>query len=385
MKLVLLCNYVPDAQQSMLRFGSLLREQWLARGHEVTTIAPAQSGVARWLGRRAGGAGKKWLGYFDKYILFPRVLTRRVRDAVTGARAVVHVVDHSNALYVPRRATVPWVVTCHDLLAVRGALGEDTDCPASTIGRQLQGAIVRGLGRASAIACDSTSTLRDVERIVPAGGGQARRVVLLGFNHPYRRLAETEARARLAVLPGVPWEKPFLLHVGSNLTRKNKAGVLRVFARIAADWPGVLIFFGAEFPPELRAAAQTGALAGRVFAVPGPDNDQLEAAYTLAHALLYPSRCEGFGWPIIEAQACGCPVVCSDRTSLPEVGGAAALVHALEDEPGMAASVQRLAGPAFRAEVLARGSANLARFTTAGMIDAYAALYEDVLAVSRLR
>ena len=56
----------------------------------------------------------------------------------------------------------------------------------------------------------------------------------------------------------------------------------------------------------------------------------------------------------IEAQACGCPVVCSDRTSLPEVGGDAALVHALDDEAGMAASVRRLDDAEFRAGVVAR-------------------------------
>jgi glycosyltransferase involved in cell wall biosynthesis len=204
--------------------------------------------------------------------------------------------------------------------------------------------------------------------------------VLLGLNHPYGRVDAAEARARLAPLAGVPWTQPFLLHVGSNLARKNKAGVLRVFARVAAEWPGNLVFAGAALTDELRGLAAQAGLAERVFAAPGLSNAQLEAAYGLALALLYPSRCEGFGWPVIEAQACGCPVICSDRTSLPEVGGDGALVHALEDEAGMADSVRRLLRPDFRAAQVARGTANLARVATDGMIDAYVAVYEEVAA-----
>lgn len=386
MKLVLVCNYAPDRQQSMLRFGALLEQQWAKRGSIATVLAPRSSMLSRTLARRGEGAAAKWLGYFDKYLVFPSRLKRELRRLAPASdgehRLLIHVVDHSNALYLPAVADLRtrWVVTCHDLLAVRGALGEDTDCPASALGRRLQRAIVGGLGRADAIAADSTSTLRDVERLVPVKRIQRRRVILLGLSHPYMRIAAMEARARLAAVEGVPWAEPFVLHVGSNLARKNKAGVLRVFTRLAAEWRGNLVFCGAPLSEEIRAQAAAAGLTDRVFAVPAPDNAQLEAIYTLAHALLFPSRCEGFGWPVIEAQVCGCPVVCSDRTSLPEIGGPAALVHALDDESGMAASLQRLAELAFRRSIVAAGKANLARFTTERMVDEYGALYEEVLA-----
>lgn len=387
MKLLLVANYAPDRQHSMLRFADLLRAQWAARGGGIAVVAPEPGTLTR---RLAGGRGSvaKWAGYFDKYVRFPGRLRRAVRAAAAEARGglVVHVTDHSNAVYLPAAAPdsdPPWVVTCHDLLAVRGALGEDTDCPASLLGRRLQAAIRRGLGRAAAIPCDSTSTRTDVERLIAAHRPQPRPVIRLGLNHPYAPIAAAEARRRLAACADGPWDRPFLLHVGSNLPRKNKAGVLRVFARLAPDWPGHLVCAGPELPPELRAQAAAAGLAGRVSALRDPDNAQLEAAYGLAHALLFPSTCEGFGWPVIEAQACGCPVVCSDRTSLPEVGGDAALVHPLEDEAGMAESLRRLADPAVRAAVVARGRANLRRFDTAAMVDAYAALYEEVLAARR--
>lgn len=387
MKLVLLGNYLPDAQQSMLRFGALLQEHWSARGAEVVTVAPQPSALTRrWSSNPRGGIAK-WLGYFDKYVVFPRELSRALRANSHGPRRIVHVVDHSNAVYVPpHHPSGPWLVTCHDLLAVRGALGEDTDCPASLLGRQLQHAIVRGLGRARAVVADSTSTLQDVERLVlRRNRAQSRRVILLGLNHPYHPVSAMEARTRLGAIAGAPWHEPFLLHVGANLFRKNKAGVLRIFADVAGAWRGNLVYAGAELPADVRTQAAALGLTQRVFAAAKLTNPQLEAAYSIAHAVIFPSTCEGFGWPVIEAQACGCPVVCSDRTSLPEVGGRAALVHALDDDAGMAASVRRLLEPGFRADVVARGFRNLDRFGTDRMIDAYGEVYEELLAVSAPR
>lgn len=379
MKILLVGNYAPDRQQSMLRFGTMLHDRLQRRGCDVATLAPEVR-----LPWGPGGRWSKWSGYVDKYLFFPPRLTRWANAHVRTApqRTVVHVVDHSNAVYVPRRRTVRWVATCHDLLAVRGALGEDTDCPATFLGRRLQRSIVAGLSRANGIAADSTSTREDVDRLVPRSHPQSRKVILLGLNHPYTQVERDAARSRLTALKGVPWDQPFLLHVGSNLARKNKPGVLRVFRRLAATWPGNLVFCGAPLPDEVKTEAEREGVGRRVFAVTAPGNAELEAIYSLADALVFPSRCEGFGWPVIEAQACGCPVVCSDRTSLPEVGGAAALVHSLEDEAGMAESVRRLMQPEFRAAVVARGLANLGRFKIERMVDEYIALYDEVLATS---
>lgn len=372
MKLVLIGNYEPDAQQSMLRFGDLLERSLTARGYSCEVIRPQP------IFSRAGRSGPlaKWLGYVDKYLFAPREIARRTRGA-----DVVHVLDHSNAVYVPRQAmAAPWVVTCHDLLAVRGALGEDTDCPASALGRRLQAAILAGLQRATAVACDSTSTLADFNRLAPEAAEQIRRVILLGPNHPYRRIEAPEAKQRLKKRGGVPWEQPFLIHVGSNLSRKNKAGVLRVFERVSARWSGNLVFCGADLTPELKARAVTAGLAHRVFAVSGLSNAELEAAYSTAHALIFPSKCEGFGWPVLEAQACGCPVICSDRTSLPEVAGPGGLVFALDDEAGMAEAALRLNEEGFRSGVVGRGLANVGELSAEQMTDHYCELYARVLA-----
>ena len=86
--------------------------------------------------------------------------------------------------------------------------------------------------------------------------------------------------------------------------------------------------------------------------MPNPDNESLEALYNCAIALLFPSTFEGFGWPIAEAHACGCPVLCVDREPMTEVAGAAALIHPVEDEAGFAADLLRLTNPEERARWL---------------------------------
>lgn len=378
MNVLLVGNYRPDAQQSMLRFGAMLEQGLAARGFAVATIAPRKRWLA--LASRAGRGAAKWLGYLDKYAVFPRELRRRVAELAAAGPLVVHIVDHSNAVYVPRRAGgVPWVVTCHDLLAVRGALGEDTDCPASTLGRRLQHRILAGLARADAVACDSTSTRQDLERLAPSAT-QSRRVILLGLNQPFQPVAEAEARARLAGVAGVPWDRPFLLHVGSNLKRKNRAAIVRVLGRLRDRWPGQAVFCGEGLDADLVAAAQAAGVKTRVFGAPGLSAAQLEAAYALAHALVFPSKCEGFGWPVVEAQACGCPVICSDRTSLPEVAGPGARVLGFDDEAGMAAAVLELAEAGPRARAIALGGGNVDRFRPERMLDDYAAWYRAAAA-----
>ena len=103
----------------------------------------------------------------------------------------------------------------------------------------------------------------------------------------------------------------------------------------------------------------------------------LEALYNCATALLFPSRFEGFGWPIIEAQACGCPVICGDRAPLPEVAGDAGLIHPVENEESFAAEIIRLTDPEERASWSAKSLRNAQRFSTEKMIAEYISAYQS--------
>jgi glycosyltransferase involved in cell wall biosynthesis len=96
--------------------------------------------------------------------------------------------------------------------------------------------------------------------------------------------------------------------------------------------------------------------------------------------MIFPSYSEGYGWPVLEAQACGCPVLCSNVTSLPEIAGPAAMLFAPDDAQGFADAIVALSNPTLRAAPVAAGLANAASFSEDRMFDAYRQLYQRALA-----
>lgn len=370
---LLIGNYPLDRQQSMQRFGTMMLHGLSNSGITAKLIAP-QPRLGKFHG--AGHFVAKWLGYVDKFLLFPRELQIALAKKKPS---IVHICDHSNAMYDGWIKHVPVVVTCHDLLAVRGALGEETNSPASLTGKILQRWILHGLRRASEVACDSQATEADARRLVSRGAASPKvELVRLGLNYPFRKLPEAEASARLAKIPHFNLDAPFVLHVGSNLRRKNRDGALRIFARCKEKWTARLVFVGDALTPELLALAERLGVSDRIAQAPDASDELLEALYTRALALLYPSRFEGFGWPVIEAQACGCPVVCSNSGPLPEAAGDAGLFHNVDDEAGFAADLLRLSDPAERRIWSEKSLRNAERFSTTRMISQYIDIYRSL-------
>ena len=374
MKILLLGNYIHSRQQSMQRFADLMRELLTAAGHEVRLLKPEPL-----LGKlKPGEAGLgKWLGYVDRYILFRPRLRRAARWA-----DVVHVCDHSNAMYVDMIGGRPNVVTCHDLLAIQGARGEIPGHVTGFSGRIFQRWILSGLKRAQHVVCVSEQTRSELQRL--SGLPAARcSVVPNALNYPYRPMGSDEARARLQRLgASAPW--PFFVHVGGNQWYKNRAGVVRLFMQLAALPPFQshhLIMAGKPWPDELRALVQGSGLAARIHEWTEVANEDLRALYSTAEALLFPSLQEGFGWPIAEAQACGCVVVTSNRAPMTEVGGDAAVYIDPDDAPGAAAVIA--AALANRDALVEAGLRNAERFSGAQMVEGYVAAYRRVVAAAQ--
>lgn len=148
---------------------------------------------------------------------------------------------------------------------------------------------------------------------------------------------------------------PYVLLVGGASPRKNLAGAIEAVRRARRTIPTLrLLVTGTLFSkPNESWVVAPGAL----------DETRLAAAYRGADALLHPSFHEGFGLTILEAMALGCPVVASDRGSIPEVAGEAALLYDPFDAEGMANGLVRLLNPAFRADLVDRGRARSEGFT----------------------
>jgi glycosyltransferase involved in cell wall biosynthesis len=370
MKVLLVGNYEFDGSKSMQVWAEALHRELRARGVDAELISPRP--VLGKLKPSAVGVGK-WLGYVDRFVLFPR----RLRAAAEKAD-IVHLCDHGSAMFALKLKKKTIVVTCHDMLAVRGALGEIPEMRASAAGRLLQNWICRGLRQATQVACVSQFTMEDATRVLGTGKNLCK--VLNGLNYPFRQLDAAEADRRLASVPEI--RDPFIVHVGSNHARKNRDGVLRIFAMALKKKMDLqLVFAGVALTDQLRAMAAQLGLGKKIVELVNPDVKTVEALYNRAAALIFPSRYEGFGWPPIEAQACGCPVVASAIPPIIETIGESGVLLPVEDEIGMADSIVRLAGDSgFRDELRCAGSKNaLSRFQTSRMMDDYLSLYQRIL------
>jgi glycosyltransferase involved in cell wall biosynthesis len=162
---------------------------------------------------------------------------------------------------------------------------------------------------------------------------------------------------------------PFVLYVGSISPRKNVARLLRAFAewkkRCGSGHKLVLVGTGKQWKSQedFRLIKQPG-IAEHVVLVEYVSDEDLVGIYNLADLLIYPSLYEGFGLPILEAMACGCPVITSKVSSMPEVAGDAAILIDPEDEVGLCGAIDRvLVQPRLRQDLIAKGFERVQQFS----------------------
>jgi glycosyltransferase involved in cell wall biosynthesis/SAM-dependent methyltransferase len=238
---------------------------------------------------------------------------------------------------------------------------------------------------------------RDCERLVCISDF-ARRTVLEQGNVPSgrtatvhislpRRLARTDAAAVAAVRERLGLDDDdYLLYPANFWPHKNHRMLLTAFGMLAAGRPAPLrlVLTGADtgLRRELGEAVAALGLEGRVFFAGYVSDADLSALLTGARALVFPSLFEGFGMPLVEAMAVGTPIVCSDVTSLPEVGGDAALYFDPRRPDAIVAALTRLLDePGLAGALVEKGRERLGVFGGPDdMARKYLAIFEDVLA-----
>jgi glycosyltransferase involved in cell wall biosynthesis len=396
MNLVLFTH--PDflGSQSHPHFARMLSAAFAERGHHVQLRQP-QAVVRQWLLISRWTKWAKWAGYVDQYLIFPRVLRRQA--AKDPADTLYVFCDQALGPWVPLLAERPHVVHCHDLLALRSALGLLPENPTSFTGRIYQRYIRAGFGKARhfiSVSKKSRDDLHEFGRVQP----QTSEVVYNGLNYPYQPMSAAHAAAVLQQA-GLPAQRgPVLLHVGGGQWYKNTAGVVWIYVHyvhrcVALGRSPLPLWLvspapGAAVQAALHAALRAVPAAGSVRFFQGLSNPVLQALYASAAALLFPSLAEGFGWPIIEAMACACPVITTCVAPMTEVGGehafylprpqaeddlsqwgdnAAVLLMQVLDRP-----------PQERARAAQAGVEWTARFDCNTAIDNYLRIYQSVLA-----
>jgi glycosyltransferase involved in cell wall biosynthesis len=246
----------------------------------------------------------------------------------------------------------PSLMPVHDFIPER--LGLDTSDPVWAEKRLT-------IEHASAYMCVSENTARDLAELEPVSQGKRVDVVPNGVDGHFFSASERDTEVFRRTY-GV--QRPYFLVVGQRVGLdgyKNVALVLRALR----DWAEVreheLVCVGGEreIEAELRAIAHPALRVSRL----SVSDDELRGAYAGAVALVYPSRYEGFGLPVLEAMAAGCPVITTRLSSLPEVAGDAALYIGPDDEPGLRRAFHEVRDPKRREVLVAAGRDRAAHFS----------------------
>ncbi len=256
-----------------------------------------------------------------------------------------HLLDGSMAAFLPSNVWKNTVVTVHDLIPLLQMQKRLSGSPGP-VGRILIQRMKRVLKHAAGLAAVSSHTALDLQAAV----GRNDITVL---HNPVRPLPEPDDSMNLP--------PRYLFHIGNNADYKNRMGVLDVFARLQDIEDLHLIMAGPEPSAEMIRKA-TGL--ARVRFVVNPSDAELSDLYKKASAFLFPSFYEGFGLPVLEAMQAGCPVVCSNAASLPEVAGDAALTAAPGDPAAFADQCRKILNDAtLRASLVEQGAARAKQFS----------------------
>ena len=231
------------------------------------------------------------------------------------------------------------VVTIHDLIHL-------TD---PTVGRSLAARFYARpmfnlvARRADCIVANSEFTKQQIVEHLPVSPSKVS-VAYLGVSERFRPRDHTEAFRRASSLLGV--SRPYILFVGNLKPHKNVNTLIRAFAQICArsDFDHQLAILGDDhkWKAGLVNESMSLGLAERVIFAPHVPYQDLPWVYTAADMLVMPSLIEGFGLPVLEAMACGTPVVCSRAASLPEVAGDAAEYFEPSSVEDLAMAIERI-------------------------------------------
>jgi glycosyltransferase involved in cell wall biosynthesis len=316
-------------------------------------------------GRRRGPAGRQIRGLVRELAYFPLSLPRQAR------RAGVDLL-HCPMPLAPISPRMPMVVTVFDVLA-----WEHPEWFGRGLVVQQRIALSRALRRAARVLTPSHHSRERIDEVLgldparvevtPYGVGE----LFTPGPRPDALLRERGIRA------------PYLLSVGTLQPRKNLEAALEAFERLAkAGMDHDLVVAGSRGwrDAELVARLERSPLSSRIHVLGRVADAALVELYRGADCLVFPSLAEGFGFPPLEAMACGTPVVCFDAPALTELVGEAALLVDPEDPGGLAGAVERVANePGLRARLAGEGIERAGRFTWARCVQLTVAAYRHAL------
>lgn len=325
---------------------------WLADGRWIPIPA-----------RMSGGAGN---------LLWHQLcLGKIVRD---GGFDLVHIPSYRRMMW---RCPVPQVATIHDCAPF--ILREKYDFLRGFFGRVVVPLIARRVRRVIAV---SATTGGDVKRFMKVPAEKVT-VIPNGIDHLAFRPQDADAVAEFRRRKNL--DKPFFLYVARlEHPAKNHVRLVRAFGALVRSgaFSGSLILPGAPWhgSDEVVRAVEESEIRDRIRLEGFVDNADLPLWYAAAEALVFPSLMEGFGLPLLEAQACGTRIACANSTSLPEVAGPAGILFDGLDETSITSAMAELArmNAGMRRAMEEEGIRWAAGFTWSAHAAGVARIYEEI-------
>jgi glycosyltransferase involved in cell wall biosynthesis len=272
---------------------------------------------------------------------------------------------HSPDFVLPPTGRTPTILTVHDLSFLRVP-----EFFVPGFRAYLEGAVARAAGRALHILADSESTRCDLVELLDVDPERVS-VIYPGVEAGFRPITEAKELNRVRSRYDLP--ERFVLGLSTLQPRKNFDGLIKAFGRLLSskgNEPEVanvhLVIGGGKgwMYEEILALPERLGLGQRIHFCGFVEDDDLPALYTLAHAFAFPSWYEGFGIPVLEAMACGTPVVAANNSSLPEAVGDAGLMVDAADVDALADALSRLVTDSdLRERLIAAGEEQARRFT----------------------
>lgn len=305
-----------------------------------------------------------------RWVTYPRKLKRRTAG-------LFHILDQGYAHLIRALDPERTVITCHDLIPLLATRGLIPCAVPARVSRlfQMQVACLERARMIISVSSATKTTLEQYTQVPPE------RIIVIpnGVNPTFRAMTHANAARRAAA--GLRGAGPIVLQVATGARYKNTPVLLHAFRQLRSRVPGiVLVRIGAPlFADEAKLARQLGIL-DSLCHLEGVSDGILAEWYNAADVLVFPSYWEGFGWPPLEAMACGTPVVASDIPAIAEVVGKAGLLVPPHDSSAIAAATERvLTDGALAAELRQKGFQQAAQFTWATTAARIAAIYEELL------
>jgi len=311
-------------------------------------------------------------GFADRYAVYQLHALRARTD-------VAHILDHGYGHLAASTGPARTVVTFHDALLLKLRSGEIPRGGShrfrfTAFGQQIS---LLGIRRAARIITDSESAKADLLRLTGCDSARVR-VVPLGVESRFCP-ARPSACARIDVAAR---QRPVrILHVGHCGVAKNIDGLLRAVSRIEAllEHPVRLVKAGGDFTAAQKELIGDLRIEASIEHVGMVAREHLPGLYRSADVVVVPSHYEGFGLPVLEAMACGTPVVAARAASLPEVVGDAGLLVEPSDIDSIASHTARvLADPRLAADLRERGLRRARAFTWERTARATLDVYREV-------